>query len=177
MRTPYDFRVVPRFNDSEEELRDIARFIKSVSPDIPWHVTAFHRDYKMCDRNGTPSRQIMRGAAISYEEGLHFVYAGNRPGEVGNFENTYCPGCGALLIERFGFSIVQNNLRNNCCPKCARPIPGVWRLEDLPAARACRHRDVTTPDIAAIVAEAQRKFAPAPPSATPGISRTDKAVA
>ncbi len=153
--------VVSGFNDSEAELREIARFIKSVSADIPWHVTAFHRDYKMTDRNDTSTRQIIRAAEIGYAEGLRFVYAGNRPGETGELENTRCPGCGETLIERCGFQILQDRLQAGGCPKCGIRIPGVWRVEDLPAARQCRRRDTPKLDIAAIVEEARRKFAKA----------------
>ena len=85
--------VVPGFNDSDEELRDIARFLVSVSPDIPWHVTAFHPDYRMDDRAPTSVRSLLRAAEIGAAEGLRFVYAGNLPGVVRSWENTYCPGC------------------------------------------------------------------------------------
>ncbi len=122
--------VVPGFNDGEDELRAMARFLRDISPDIPWHVTAFHTDYKMQDKDDTPTRSIIRGAAIGKEEGLRFVYAGNRPGEVGDLENTRCPECGELLIERYGFHVRTNCLKDGACPKCARPIPGRWALPD-----------------------------------------------
>jgi pyruvate formate lyase activating enzyme len=120
--------VVPGFNDSDEELRQIAKFLVSISPDIPWHVTAFHKDYKMTDPDNTPAETLMRAAQIGYDAGLHFVYTGNLPGMTGRYENTYCPGCGALLIERYGFAILQNKLRDGCCPQCGRAIPGVWKI-------------------------------------------------
>ncbi len=121
--------VVPGFNDSDAELTDIARFLLSVSPDIPWHATAFHPDYKMTDRDQTPVRTVVRAAEIGRREGLRYVYAGNVPGRVGPFENTYCPGCGALLIERVGYTILQDrvSLAGGACPQCARKIPGVWK--------------------------------------------------
>src|SRR3954449_12034691 len=75
--------VIPGFNDSEDELRRAAAFVASVSPDIPWHVTAFHPDYKMNDRGATPASKIVRAAEIGVEEGLRYVYAGNAPGRVG----------------------------------------------------------------------------------------------
>jgi len=118
--------VIPGFNDSDEELTDIARFLVSVSPDIPWHVTAFHKDYKMTDPDNTDARTLLRAAEIGRKEGLLFVYAGNIPGQVGKWENTDCPGCGALLIERYGYKILQNRIADGICPECARAIPGFW---------------------------------------------------
>ena len=119
--------IVPGFNDSNEELTEIARFLVSVSPDIPWHVTAFHQDYKMTDPDNTPVETLLRAAEIGKREGLHFVYAGNLPGMVGKYENTYCPSCNELLIERFGFKVVKNRLNHGVCPKCNATIPGVWK--------------------------------------------------
>ncbi len=87
--------VIPGFNDSEDELREAARFVASVSPDIPWHVTAFHPDYKMNDRGATPVATLLRAAEIGTEAGLRYVYAGNLPGRVGPWENTRCPDCRA----------------------------------------------------------------------------------
>jgi pyruvate formate lyase activating enzyme len=119
--------VVPGLNDSPEELRDAARFLASVSPDVPWHVTAFHPDYKMGDRPPTSVRSLLRAAEIGLEEGLRFVYAGNLPGAVPNLENTYCPGCGTLLVERTGFRVRKNTIGpDGQCPSCRRAIPGVW---------------------------------------------------
>jgi pyruvate formate lyase activating enzyme len=118
--------VIPGFNDSDEDLREAAKFIASVSPETPWHVTAFHPDYKLTDRGSTPVDTLLRAVEIGYEEGLHFVYAGNLPGMVGRYENTYCPGCNALLIERYGFFIQKNRLRDGSCPDCGRRIPGIW---------------------------------------------------
>ncbi|HYR91567.1 MAG TPA: AmmeMemoRadiSam system radical SAM enzyme [Terriglobia bacterium] len=118
--------IIPTFNDSDEELRDIARFLARTSRDIPWHVTAFHQDYKMTDPDDTPVRTLLRAAEIGKSEGLNFVYAGNLPGLVGDWENTDCPGCGELLIERYGFRIRRNRIKNGACPKCSRQIPGVW---------------------------------------------------
>jgi pyruvate formate lyase activating enzyme len=117
---------IPGFNDSDEELGDIARFLVSVSPDIPWHVTAFHQDYKMTDRGATPVAALLRAAEIGAREGLRYVYAGNIPGQVGRWENTYCPHCRALLIERTGYRILQNRLDTGACPDCGRAIAGFW---------------------------------------------------
>lgn len=118
--------VVPGFNDSDEELKEIANFLVSVSCDIPWHVTAFHQDYKMTDPDPTPVRTLLRAAEIGYSSGLHFVYAGNLPGMTGRYENTYCPSCDEMLVERVGFTVRKNRLHNGTCPKCNSTIPGVW---------------------------------------------------
>ncbi|MGH7456185.1 MAG: AmmeMemoRadiSam system radical SAM enzyme, partial [bacterium] len=117
---------IPGFNDSDEELRGIAEFLVNISPDIPWHVTAFHKDYKMTDPDNTPPETLVRAAKIGYDAGLHFVYAGNLPGMVGTYENTYCPKCHTLLIERYGFKVLQNRIVNSSCPECQTRIPGVW---------------------------------------------------
>lgn len=80
----------------------------------------------MTDPDNTPPETLMRAAEIGYREGLHYVYAGNLPGMVGPFENTYCPHCQTLLIERYGFRILQMNVKDGACPHCRTPIPGVW---------------------------------------------------
>ncbi len=116
--------LIPGLNDSDDELRDIARFIYSVSPAIPWHVTAFHPTYKMMDRERTPVATLRKARDIGQAEGLHYVYEGNIPGEGG--ENTHCPDCGTELISRFGFSIRQIKLTAGRCSDCGREIAGVW---------------------------------------------------
>jgi pyruvate formate lyase activating enzyme len=119
--------VVPGFNDSDEELRRAADFIASVSPDIPWHVTAFHQDYKMTENANTTAEQLIRACEIGREAGLRFIYAGNLPGRVGRWENTYCPSCDYLLIERYGYHIRRMAVTpSGHCPQCASIIPGVW---------------------------------------------------
>lgn len=119
--------IVPGFNDSPEELRAIAKFLASVSRDIPWHVTAFHPDYKMTDPRPTQAADLMRAAEIGAEEGLHFVYAGNLPGRVGEWENTRCPGCREILIARHGYLIQEYRITAaGTCPRCGVKIPGLW---------------------------------------------------
>lgn len=122
--------VVPGFNDSEDELGAMARFLVSVSPDIPWHVTAFHPDYKMTDPRSAQAADVMRAAEIGAAAGLRFVYAGNLPGRVGRWEDTRCPGCGQTLIRRHGYLVreYQVTLRG-CCPHCQRSLPGLWPAE------------------------------------------------
>jgi pyruvate formate lyase activating enzyme len=119
--------VIPGMNDSNEELTDIARFIQSISPDIPWHVTAFHQEYKMTGEEFTPATTLIRAADIGYKEGLHFVYTGNRPGQTRNYENTYCYTCNELLLERQGFQVLRNRISNGTCFKCKTKIAGRWK--------------------------------------------------
>jgi len=119
--------VIPGFNDSDGELRDAAQFIKGLSPDIPWHVTAFHKDYKMRDPDNTSARTLLRATEIGYGEGLRYVYPGNLPGQVGEHENTCCPNCHALLIARTGYVILDYQLTGDgTCPRCQTPIAGIW---------------------------------------------------
>jgi pyruvate formate lyase activating enzyme len=120
--------VVPGFNDSTDELKKAAKFLVSLSPDIPWHVTGFHKDYKMTDPDDTPAETLIRVAEIGYEAGLKFVYAGNLPGRVKNYENTYCPNCDRLLIERYGYNILNYQITSDGkCPGCSSIIPGIWQ--------------------------------------------------
>ena len=119
--------VIPGFNDLEDELKRAADFIASVSCDIPWHVTAFHQDYHMRDKANTTAEQLMHACEIGRSAGLRYVYAGNLPGRVGRWENTYCPNCDGLLVERYGYIIRQMNVTpEGRCPSCATAIPGVW---------------------------------------------------
>lgn len=119
--------IIPGFNDSEAELKDAAQFIKSISPSIPWHVTAFHKDYRMQEQDDTSPSTLIRATEIGYSEGLHYVYPGNRPGGVGPYENTFCPGCKSKLIERIGYVVLNYHLnQTGDCPSCGMHIPGIW---------------------------------------------------
>ena len=119
--------VIPGFNDSEDELKRAADFIASVSRDIPWHVTAFHQDYRMTENANTTAEQLIRACEIGRDAGLRYIYAGNLPGRVGRWENTYCPSCDELLVERFGYLIRQVRVTaEGTCPVCATNIPGIW---------------------------------------------------
>jgi pyruvate formate lyase activating enzyme len=119
--------VIPGFNDSVDELMDAARYLHDLSADIPWHVTAFHKDYKMLDPPDTTVDTLIRAAEIGQEAGLNYVYAGNLPGRVGPYEDTHCPKCQETLIERFGYVILDYHLTGEgTCPKCGTTIPGVW---------------------------------------------------
>ncbi len=115
--------VVPGLNDGDDELAGIARFIVSVDPDIPWHVSRFHPDYKYDEAAATPVATLERALAIGKREGLRFVYVGN----VGGFdEDTHCPSCGKSLIGREGFRIGKKALKGSACPSCGTPIAGVF---------------------------------------------------
>jgi pyruvate formate lyase activating enzyme len=119
--------LIPGFNDSEDELRRMTAFVAEVSADIPWHVTAFHKDYRMSDPENTTPEMLMRAAEIGQRNGLRYVYAGNLPGQVGDLENTRCHSCRALLVERYGYFIQQYRLTaQGSCPDCGTPIPGRW---------------------------------------------------
>ncbi len=119
--------VIQGFNDSDAELTQLAEFLAGVSPDIPWHVTAFHKDYKMTDPANTRPQTLIHAAEIGKRAGLRYVYAGNLPGRVGDFENTRCTGCGTLLIGRFGYHITAYHLTpEGSCPQCATRLPGRW---------------------------------------------------
>jgi len=130
--------VVPGFNDSNEELWEAARFLAGISPVIPWHVTAFHKDYRMTDPANTDARILQRAADIGREAGLHFVYAGNLPGRVGEYEDTFCPGCNQPVVRRSGYTVREYRITGEgTCPKCGTKIPGVWPGDpaDVPLGR------------------------------------------
>jgi pyruvate formate lyase activating enzyme len=115
--------VIPGVNDSDEELRNIARFVASVGGEVPWHVSQFYPAWKMLDRPVTPVETLRRAAEIGRAAGLRYVYEGNVPGESG--ENTWCPGCRALLIRRYGHRVLDNRMRGGECPECGFRIDGV----------------------------------------------------
>jgi pyruvate formate lyase activating enzyme len=121
--------IVPGLNDGDGELEGIASFLAGVSPDIPWHVTAFHPDYKMTDPPPTPAATLVRAATIGQNAGLRYVYAGNLPGRVGGLEDTRCPSCGGALVERSGYTIESIVLSaDGRCPSCGTVIPGRWSV-------------------------------------------------
>jgi len=141
--------LIPGFNDSKDEITRLSEFIAGVSPDIPWHVTAFHGDYKMTEPGSTTAEMLLSAADIGRRSGLRYVYAGNLPGRVGPFENTYCHSCKLLLVERWGFKILQNNITEGVCPKCKTTIPGVWSEKQLAQLRQLKssvdeHSSITT---------------------------------
>jgi pyruvate formate lyase activating enzyme len=115
------------FNDGDDELKKLAEFLASVSTDIPWHVTAFHSDYKMAETPDTRAEDLQRAAQIGKTAGLQFVYAGNLPGRVGELEDTFCRRCRSRLIHRYGYFIEEYRVTaNGCCPDCGDRVPGRW---------------------------------------------------
>ncbi|MCX6781849.1 MAG: AmmeMemoRadiSam system radical SAM enzyme [Candidatus Magasanikbacteria bacterium] len=117
--------LVPGENDSEGELRNIAGFIRNISPNIPWHLSAFYPTYQMTDRPATAPESLTKAYQIGKEAGLRYVYTGN----ISDMEmsKTICPKCNEVLIERHGFSVQKNILEDNSCPYCREEISGVWR--------------------------------------------------
>lgn len=119
------YLVVPTLNDSDAEFRNMARWMKTeIGTDVPVHFTRFYPLYLLKNLPPTPVETLERAKAIAEAEGLHYVYIGNVPGHKG--ENTYCPHCRQLLVERAGFTITSMNVKSGKCRKCGQVIPGVW---------------------------------------------------
>ncbi len=116
--------IIPEVNDDPAEIMEIAEFIKSVDPAIPWHVSRFHPAYKFDNVMPTAVEVVRNIRRIGKSVGLKYVYTGNIPGDDG--EHTYCPKCGELLIARYGFEIVANTIKDGKCPKCGEKIDIVW---------------------------------------------------
>jgi len=119
--------LIPGKNDSDEEIRGIAKFIAEVDPSMPWHLSAFHPTYKMLDIPRTPESTLLRAYKIGVEEGLKYVYIGNVDNE--DYESTYCPNCKKRVIDRSGNigQFVTNELdKNGICPYCGYKLEGVW---------------------------------------------------
>ncbi len=130
--------IVPGFNDSDEELSRMAEFLAGISPDVPWHVIAFHKEYKMLEPENTPPSRLMRAAALGRQAGLRYVYAGNLPGQVGDLENTNCGACCRPLIRRLDCRILDYRITpEGRCPFCSSLIPGRWKD---PLSRPIAHR-------------------------------------
>ena len=116
--------IIPGANDNPDEATRIAKFIYNLDPTIPWHISRFYPAYKFNDVPPTPVQVIENFRQIGLSMGLKYVYTGNIPG--GDGEHTYCPKCGELLIERYGFKIMTNAIKDGKCPKCGEKIDIVW---------------------------------------------------
>lgn len=117
--------IVPGLNDSPEELKKLAAFIvDQLGPSVPWHISRFHPTYRMTDRDPTPVGTLEMARQIGIKAGLQFVYTGNVPGDDG--ENTFCPGCGEMIIERWGFRLGKVLVKKGACSLCGHSIAGVW---------------------------------------------------
>jgi pyruvate formate lyase activating enzyme len=116
--------LIPGLNDSKEELEGLARFLSGLDPFIPWHVSRFHPTYRLTNIHPTPPETVRMAREIGFEAGLKYVYTGNLPGDKG--EKTLCHQCGEVLIDRYGFSVKENAMKGQHCPRCNAKIPGVW---------------------------------------------------
>ncbi len=122
--------IVPGYVDDETRLREIARFIcAELGAETPWHISRFYPQYRFTEAVPTPLAALQRARQIGLEEGVRYVYTGNVPGDTG--ENSYCHRCGALLVGRYGFQIVTNNLQAGCCPVCRTPMDGIFTKEEM----------------------------------------------
>lgn len=118
--------IIPNHNDSPEELKGIAQFIKSeLGAGTPWHVTQFYPTYRLTGEGRTPVGILKAAREIGIAAGLRYVYEGNVPGQGG--EDTFCPGCGSLLLKRYGYLIEKDLVVDGSCPGCGSPIDGVWK--------------------------------------------------
>jgi len=116
--------IIPTLNDSKEELSELARFIvDDLGPETPWHISRFHPTYKLTQLPVTPIKTLQQAWETGKEAGLRYVYTGNVPGDAA--EKTYCHLCGYLLLDRFGFSILKNNLQKGKCPRCQTSMDGI----------------------------------------------------
>ncbi len=119
--------VVPGFSDDPDELKRMAEFLASVDPLMPWHMTAFHPDYKMTDPRRTEAEDLLRIVEYGRSAGLKYLYPGNLPGQVGEWENTRCHHCDSTVIRRHGFLVLDNRVgAEGHCPDCDKPLPGIW---------------------------------------------------
>jgi pyruvate formate lyase activating enzyme len=115
--------LIPGLNDDPAELTEMVKFLHSLGPETPWHISRFHPAYRLMDRPATPVRTLQNARDIGIKGGLQYVYLGNVPGDAG--ENTYCRQCRAPLIERYGFTIQNRGLEGGKCATCGAVMAGV----------------------------------------------------
>jgi pyruvate formate lyase activating enzyme len=116
--------VIPTLNDSDKEFEEIAQFILTLGPEVPWHISAFYPTYKMLNLSRTPASLLHRAREIGMKTGLRYVYCGNIPGEEG--EDTFCPHCHKKVIERVGFQVLKNEIVKGECRYCHTKVDGLW---------------------------------------------------
>jgi len=117
--------IIPGENDSDKELNSIAKFISSISKDIPWHISRFYPTYKMLNNEITPITTLKKAYEIGKTHGLKYIYVGNV--ELKNFSDTHCPICNKTLIRRSFCGTEETLIKNGKCPYCNAKIPGVWK--------------------------------------------------
>lgn len=121
--------VVPGFSDDADDLKRMAAFLASIDPLMPWHMTAFHPDYKMTEPRRTEADDLLRIVEYGERAGLKYLYPGNLPGQVGEWENTRCHHCNGTVIRRFGFRVLENRIgADGSCSYCQGPLPGIWGM-------------------------------------------------
>lgn len=119
--------LIPDWNDNMAEVKAEAEWLASVDPEMPWHVTAFHPDYKLLDKNPTPPETLIKAREIGKAAGIKHVYCGNVSMAYSDYETTICAKCGKALVKRMGFSVMENNVKNGKCGYCNAKISGIWR--------------------------------------------------
>jgi pyruvate formate lyase activating enzyme len=117
--------IIPGANDDPAELKDLADFlVRDLGPETPWHISRFHPTYRLTDRPPTPVQTLRKAREIGMAAGLRYVYTGNVPGE--EAESTFCHACGKKIIERLGFTVNSNRIREGKCPDCGAVVEGIW---------------------------------------------------
>jgi pyruvate formate lyase activating enzyme len=117
--------IIPGLNDDKKELENLSAFlVDEIGPETPWHISRFHPTYKLMDRPPTPVETLIGAREIGTKAGLKYVYTGNVPGE--STEKTFCDQCDHLLIDRWGFYVQDNRIKNGKCPQCNAAVDGVW---------------------------------------------------
>lgn len=118
--------LIPTLNDSDEEIKKLCSWvIEHLGEQTPIHFSRFFPQYKLKHLPPTPIETIQRARSIAMDAGLQFVYVGNMADRVG--ESTFCPACGSLIVERSGYQVYQNRIKDGSCPDCFKAIPGIWK--------------------------------------------------
>jgi pyruvate formate lyase activating enzyme len=119
--------VVPGWTDDLDEIGEMCSWLyKNIGADNPLHFSRFSPMYKLRHLQPTPLRTLEKARQLALDAGLHYVYIGNVPGT--DAQNTYCPKCGKIVIERKGYVVAQDNVKNGVCEFCGEKIAGVWQV-------------------------------------------------